>query len=387
MQNEPIQKRKKRVVILQRLLPLYRVSFFQKLERSLAESGVELLVIYGQSKKNENFGNPIFLKCGIEIKNRYFYFGKYFFVWQPVLNLIKNVDLIITEHASSNLTNIPLLLRRCFGGSKLAFWGHGRCFSPARSNRLSEWIKRKYAMQADFWFTYNDLSSEVVRKLGYPSEKMVSCNNSIDSVENIRLLNLISPEERRNIREHYGVPPAAPVGVLCGRLSPDKGVEFLLASLQLIRKEQKNFHFFVVGDGPRSDLVQDFANENGQWFHWIGARYGREKAEIFSISDVHLFPGPVGLHVIESFSFLTPLITVETHHGPEIACLQSGINGMLVVKDEKEYASTVVTLLQDQTSLSRLISGCSEAREQYTLEAMVDRFADGIYRALGDSCV
>lgn len=47
------------------------------------------------------------------------------------------------------------------------------------------------------------------------------------------------------------------------------------------------------------------------------------------------------------------------------------------------YADAVVYLLRNETERQRLIQGCQISREIYTLENMVNRFAQGVELALG----
>ena len=130
-------------------------------------------------------------------------------------------------------------------------------------------------------------------------------------------------------------------------------------------------------------MIRAFAQHNGGWFHWLGALYGREKAEVFSIANLHLLPGAVGLNIVDSFSLLTPLVTVKLDtHGPEIYYLEHGVNGVMTENNVDVFTSEVCKLLRDRAALKLLIKGCDKARKKYTIENMVDRFVEGILLAL-----
>jgi len=51
--------------------------------------------------------------------------------------------------------------------------------------------------------------------------------------------------------------------------------------------------------------------------------------------------------------------------------------------DPSVYAAQVSNLLRNDGAREKLIAGCRAAREKYTIEEMVERFAGGIIRALG----
>jgi len=71
-------------------------------------------------------------------------------------------------------------------------------------------------------------------------------------------------------------------------------------------------------------------------------------------------------------------------HSPEIDYLVNGVNGVIVGEkdDLSAYADRVSHILLNDDERERLIYGCRVAREKYTIEEMVERFTDGILKAL-----
>ena len=94
-------------------------------------------------------------------------------------------------------------------------------------------------------------------------------------------------------------------------------------------------------------------------------------------------PGAVGLHVLDAFCSGIPMATtLEAQHGPEIAYLKDGCNGIIAHGDSDTYARRVISLLTDDAEYDRLRSGAREAAGHYTLQNMVERFVDGMKRCL-----
>jgi glycosyltransferase involved in cell wall biosynthesis len=101
------------------------------------------------------------------------------------------------------------------------------------------------------------------------------------------------------------------------------------------------------------------------------------------VADVVFNPGAVGLHVLDSFCAGVPMVTTgEARHGPEIAYLKHDVNGLIVAGDASRYADAVIGLLQDPAMMARLRSAALADAQRYTLDNMVERFADGIERCL-----
>jgi len=132
-------------------------------------------------------------------------------------------------------------------------------------------------------------------------------------------------------------------------------------------------------------LVADAAKEH-DWIHYAGPQFGDSVARFFSLAQVFLLPGAVGLAVVDSFVFGTPLVTTTAgHHGPEIAYLEPGVNGVIVEGDGSggTYASAVAKILTDESLRQSLGEGCRRSVDRHRIEAMVEHFADGVVKALG----
>lgn len=277
----------------------------------------------------------------------------------------------------------PLVCLRKLFGYKLAFWGHGQNLQEANRNSLSERWKRAYSLHANQWFAYTDLSKEIIREMGFPEDQITSVNNAIDTTENIRIYNEITDEEIDELRQQYSIEKKSPVGIFCSRLYREKRIDFLLQCVTQVKERVGDFHFFVIGSGPDSSIVEKYACNHSNWFHYVGPKYSREKVKFFKLAQFQLMPGPVGLHIVDSFALLTPLVTTKISiHGPEIAYLENGFNGVMTENTTDAYVSEIVRLIGDKTYQEMLVKGCIKARKQYTIENMVARFANGICQTL-----
>ena len=132
-----------KVTIIQRILPHYRVPFFEALYCELARDGIELQLIYGQEypgtvPRSELLKHP----WTIRIENRYLNTPLGQVVWQACLSHLQDSDLIVVEQANSLLLNYWLMISRGRRQHRLAFWGHGRNFQARSGHSLREGFKR-----------------------------------------------------------------------------------------------------------------------------------------------------------------------------------------------------------------------------------------------------
>jgi glycosyltransferase involved in cell wall biosynthesis len=96
-----------------------------------------------------------------------------------------------------------------------------------------------------------------------------------------------------------------------------------------------------------------------------------------------LSPGALGLGIIDSFVCGIPTITSDCGiHGPEIAYLRPGENGILTHDDVDNFALAVSSLLADPDTLKHLCRACLTSAAEYSLANMASRFVDGIVQAL-----
>jgi glycosyltransferase involved in cell wall biosynthesis len=373
---------RRRVCIVQRIVPGYRVAFFRALHATLARSAVDLRLIHGQEfpgtvPRGVDFSEP----WALRIQNRYLRIANQELVWQPCSpSEFENADLVIVEHANRLLLNYRLLAARS-AGRRVAFWGHGANFQAPSQKSTGEALKRSLARTADWWFAYTSSGARLVESYGYPHERVTVVNNSIDSRAIAGAISRISEGENSRLRQQLRLEKGR-VAVFCGRLVEEKRIDLLWAAALQIRERCADFSLLVIGDGPLEQEARHMAGMHG-WIHYIGPTTGDGLAAYLAVSDFMLIPGVVGLVLVDAFAAGLPLVTTRLEsHGPEIEYLEPGVNGLVTEPGAKSLAAACIELLESAPLAARLRAGCLEASRVYTLEAMVERFATGVLGAL-----
>ena len=368
----------KRVAIIQRLLPHYRIPLFDALHQTLAQRGIGLTVYFGREKpgtvpRTADVSAP----WAKEITNHYWSLGAGEIVWQSVIGEVTGADLVIVEQAMRLPLNLWLQARRLFCRSKVAFWGHGRNLQARGGNRIVEGAKKVLLCGVDWWFAYTPLSASIVIEAGFPSDRLTILNNTVDTQSLERDLREATAERVDELRREWGIR-GENVGLYIGGMYPDKRLSFLISGLERIRSDINDFEMIFLGDGPDSDIVEAAA-QRFPWVHFPGLAFGQRKATSLALARVLLMPGAVGLVAVESLIAGVPLATTAISiHGPEIAYLVHDQNALVADDDIESYAREVVGLLRDSARLARLRTGCIATARTLSLAGMVDRFADGI---------
>ena len=165
------------VAIVQRVIPHYRVPFFEQLRERLERGRGSTFECWAASRMTPSapsttvahFRGPS--RSATAMSG----WGRRDLVWQPCLRSLKSCDLVIVEHASRLLLNYPSLRWRQFGGPKVAFWGHGRNFDHDGCLALGGVGQAPTWQPADWWFCYTEHTARIIEAWAFPKIDALSC--------------------------------------------------------------------------------------------------------------------------------------------------------------------------------------------------------------------
>lgn len=375
-------KDRKKVLFVQRVLAYYRSAFFRKLQTRLSFDNIDMQLVYGQEYPQtvpKTF--PIEEPWAHMVQNRYFNIANTELVWQPCLGYFKKADLIIVEQANRLLVNYLFLSRLIAHNAKIAYWGHGKNLQSANASGFKETFKKFFLDKADWWFAYTGLSADIVKRRSFPEERITVVNNTIDTSSLSLAIDRITDNKMHDMRKELGID-SDNVCVFCGGMYADKRLDFLIESCIVLRQLVPDFNMVFIGDGPMQQLVSSSC-ANHPWMHYVGPKFGDERAPYLKIAKAILMPGPVGLVIIDSFVAGTPLFTTNIpFHGPEIYYLENNKNGIMTECDSNTYAHAVADYLMSSEKQYLLEKGCAESGKLYTIDNMVNSFVSGIVSCL-----
>jgi glycosyltransferase involved in cell wall biosynthesis len=370
----------KKVLILYKFLPQYRVDFFNRLKDALLEHNIDLLLIYGKNQNADALKkDEVDLPWGRFVPNRKIRFGRIDFLWQPCLKYFRGQDLIIAEQANKLLVNYYLMVARKFTRYKFAYWGHGRNMQDDPYSMKNK-FKFLYLKQCDWWFAYTQGVKRMLESFDYPADKITIVQNAIDTVSLQKSYKEVNEEIITGLKQELGIV-GDNVGIYCGGMYPEKRLDFILEVIGKVKSEVSDFHMIFIGSGIDSGKIEIAAKNTG-WIHYVGPKFGNDRVKYFKIASLQLMPGLVGLGILDSFALETPIITTEyPYHSPEIEYLSNNVNGIITKNTLEEYTNAIISLFKSKKHL-QLIEECRKSAGIYTVEAMVDNFKMGIVKCL-----
>ncbi len=373
----------KKVCIYQRILPHYRVPFFEALYAILKDQGVNLKVVYGKEQPGTVPKSVAEVYVWAEYSKNYYFniLGCEVVFQSPSFNALRKADLVIVEQANRLLANYCVFLLKLVTPLKMAFWGHGKNFQAAGKKRFLEWFKKQYSLKVEHWFSYTQEGANILMAAGYDTQNITIVKNSIDT-QNLGLAYANITQSQIKAAQGKHAITGDNIAIYCGGMYEEKRLSFLLAACVEIKNCVPDYQVIFIGDGPDAYKVKDMANKYN-WIHFIGSMTGLERVPYFAMSKLFLMPGLVGLAVLDSFALETPMITVEAdYHSPEFAYITNGENGVVADNSLEAYVGAVVTVLTKDSVRQTLIDGCRVSKTEFTIENMAKNFATGIIKAL-----
>ena len=366
------------VVIVQRRLPHYREALFERMRERLAADGIRLRLLHGQATRAEESKRDAgHLDWAEALPNTYLFGDR--LCWQRFNPQVRDASLVVMGQENKLVYN--LLAMSIERPARLAYWGHGRDMQAVHPNGIGERFKKWLAVKVDWWFAYTTMTRDIVAGYGFPSERITVLDNAVDTSALATQLRAVTADSVAAQRKQLAIGDG-PVALYIGSLYADKRLDFLLQAADALRERIATFTLIVVGDGPLRGTL-DSAAATRPWLHVLGAQRGADKARLLKLADVMLNPGLVGLGILDSFVAGVPMITTDCRiHSPEIAYLDSGVNGVMTINDLHAYVDAVASLLRLPGALDAVARGAARSAEHYTVENTAGKYCEGIHACM-----
>lgn len=181
----------------------------------------------------------------------------------------------------------------------------------------------------------------------------------------------------KNLKIKYHIN--GPFLLYVGRLSPEKGVKFLILAMKTIIKKFNNAKLIIVGDGSlKKDLVnltkELDLNKN---IIFTGQIPKSELPKFYATADVFIGPSlreGLGLTFIESIVCDCPVIGTKVGGIPDI--IEDNKTGLLVQpKNPNEIANAVIKILKNTQLKQNFIKNAkNKIKKYYSWETTIGKF-------------
>jgi glycosyltransferase involved in cell wall biosynthesis len=214
---------------------------------------------------------------------------------------------------------------------------------------------------------------EFYRRAGIPPEKLAMIPSGIGDEEPPG----VDPAE---VRAGLGLARDAPLVLFAGRLAEQKGVDTLIAGLDLLQHVRPDLRTLIVGEGPLRSRLEETARAfrlfEDRRVSFLGHR--DDVPRLLAASDLLVLPSLYeGLPnvVLEAMRSRKPVVATAAPGTTEV--VEDGRTGLLVpIRNPPALAQAIRRVIED-SALAKSLGEAGRARveAEFGVQLMVERFA------------
>ncbi len=208
------------------------------------------------------------------------------------------------------------------------------------------------------------IMSELVRN-GINASRVTVIQNAVDCSDKDKQID----ENRIEKRNFLSIDKNKFLIGYVGRLSEEKGVNYLIEAASMLKQLNETFNLVILGDGPKKSELCSQANSKGLDNEIIFTGFQKDIDRWLPALDVFVLPSltegtPMAL--LEAMSMGIPVIASAVGGVPGI--IKNGVNGFLLDPGDYKGLSETITLLINDPPLRKKLA----AEGVHTIKEMFD---------------
>ena len=241
-----------------------------------------------------------------------------------------------------------------------------------------EWLDRRFLKRVNGIIFVSEGQRKRLESFGIRGRRSWVVRNAV-AADSSR--NPLSGDLRKEVFERLGIPSGVEMVVSAGRLSPEKGHQFLVEAIGMLQGSSNKTHFVFCGEGPCQKELETRSKELGisEICHFVGFR--RDLKEIFQAMDLMVLPSLTeGLPnvILEVFACGKPVVATEVGGVPEI--VEDGVNGILVPPGRSKLLAEAIKNFLATPEKRRMMgeAGYQKVKSEFTFESQTKKL-ESIY--------
>ncbi len=355
-----------RLGLQQRVLPSYRVPFFDALA---GECVGGLSVFSGDPRPQESIdtSQESGLAHHYQAHNIHLFSGPIYLCWQSgILNWLQSWQpQVLVVEANPRYLRTPAAVRWMHRQRRSVIgWGLGAPASGGALAGLRRSLRRAFLNQFDALLVYSHLGASQYAACGFDPRRIFVAPNAA-------------------VRRPGGPIPERPLTpgpanlLFVGRLQTRKRVDLLIQACAALPPEIRP-RLWITGDGPARPELETLAHQVYPAAQFFGARFGPELEDLFRRADLFVLPGTGGLAVQQAMSFGLPVMVAEGD-GTQSDLVRQHNGWSLPSGSLRALVAALKEALVDLPRLRRMGSESFRiVSEEVNIENMVRAFASAI---------
>jgi len=216
-------------------------------------------------------------------------------------------------------------------------------------------------------------------RIGHP-EKMVRIYSGIEP-ERFRP---VSEQEKRAIRQKWGLGEEDAVIGIVSKLWKGKGHELLIRAFQRIKREKAEARLVIVGEGSLRESLRSLVRRLDLAHDVIFTGFLADVPQILATFDVAVLPSyfeGMGRVLLEAMAMGKPVVGTRVGGIPDL--IEEDVNGYLVSPgNEEELAAALLKILNNKSLAAKMgEAGRKKMTERFSADTMV-RSIEKVYLEL-----
>lgn len=364
------------MAILQRVLPDYRVPFFDTLAGRCSGG---MSVFAGDPASSETIAQSGQLRVAVHAgaRNVHILRGRFYACWQggikSWLDEWSPDALVVAADTRLLSTRVAVRWARV---QEIPVLGWGLGVLHAEGGPISAFRNRfrtRFLRSLDGVIAYSSKAADDYRRAGVSEDRIFVAPNAVST--DTERVGVIARDDQRveNWRREQGLD--RPTIITVGRLIPPKRIDVLIEACAALGDR---CDLLIVGDGPERPKLEKLSAEIFPRTRFLGYQEGEALAVAFGASEVFALPGTGGLAIHEAMAHAKPVV-VGRADGTESDLVKDGSNGTILPSVDPSSLALAIQKYVADTDYARTAG--SESRRIATEEVSIERMADTFVEA------
>ena len=246
---------------------------------------------------------------------------------------------------------------------------HARSFPDKRRYMFAEWLFSHFAYK--IVGVSDHTSKNLMKYEKISSKKILTIPNGIDGSS------FATTIDKNKKRIELGIESDSPIIGLCGRLTEEKGITYLLQAMPEIITNVPGVICVIAGEGHLEEHLKREASllRISGHVRFVGPRL--DVPELMKLFDIFVLPSlreGLPMVLLEAMAAGCPIVSTDV--GGISTAVQTGYNGTLVrPQNPHELAGAIVRLLEDEPLRRKYAeNGDKVFKDNYSAEKMTRKY-------------
>jgi len=358
-----------RLGIQQRVLPLYRVPFFEALAAA-CPGGMSLCAGLPRPTEAIEAAESLNQAQLFRARNIHLFSGQAYLCWQAgLLAWLKDWQpQVLIMEANLRYLSTPRAVKWMHARQQPVIgWGLG---APSTRSGLFACSRRRFLRCFDALIAYSVQGAREYAAAGFDPQRIFIAPNAVAPRPTAPPPDRCTEKSARNLTV-----------LSVGRLQARKRIDLLIHACARLPQELQP-ELLIVGEGPERSSLELLAASKYPRTQFLGARHADELNPLFEQADLFVLPGTGGLAVQQAMAHALPVIVAEAD-GTQQDLVRADNGWVVPPGDLEALTARLADALGDLSRLRRM--GAASYRvvaEEINIERMVAVFSKAIAAAM-----